>query len=95
MENTLIPDSPNIETFEFDSVTIQEKKKLFGLVGGIDKQVLTKKNKFFVEYLGEGVNLEMIFIPAGTFLMGSPNTDSEKEKDETPFLSGSIFSLSI
>ncbi|AUC62207.1 serine/threonine protein kinase [Cyanobacterium sp. HL-69] len=91
VENTLIPDSPNIETFEFDSVTIQEKKKLFGLVGGIDKQVLTKKNKFFVEYLGEGVNLEMIFIPAGTFLMGSPNTDSEKEKDETPSYRVNIF----
>ncbi|MBE9221499.1 SUMF1/EgtB/PvdO family nonheme iron enzyme [Cyanobacterium stanieri LEGE 03274] len=90
-ENNLVTDSPTIENFEFDSITIQEKKKLFGLVGGIDKQVITRKNKFFVEYLGEGVNLEMIFIPAGTFLMGSPNDDSEKEKDETPPYRVNIF----
>ncbi|MGY6528873.1 MAG: bifunctional serine/threonine-protein kinase/formylglycine-generating enzyme family protein [Cyanobacterium sp.] len=95
VQTNTVSDSPNIETFEFDSVTVQEKKKIFGLMGGIDKQIVTKKNKFFVEYLGEGVNLEMIFIPAGTFLMGSPNTDSEKEKDETPPYRVNIFPFYI
>lgn len=89
--NPLAGNTPKIENFEFDSVTIQEKKKLFGLVGGIEKQIISKQNKFFVEYLGEGINLEMIFIPAGTFLMGSSNNDPEKEKDETPQYRVNIF----
>lgn len=83
---------PKIESFEFETVTIKEKKKLFNFVGGVEKQVVTKQNKFFVEYLGEGVNLEMVFIPSGSFLMGSASTDTHKEKDETPPYRINVFS---
>ena len=41
-----------------------------------------KTNKSFIEYLGKGVNLEMIYIPGDTFMMGSPK--DEGEKDEKP-----------
>ena len=38
----------------------------------------------FTEDLGKGVKLEMIAIPGGTFLMGSPENEAERDDDEGP-----------
>jgi formylglycine-generating enzyme required for sulfatase activity len=38
----------------------------------------------FTEDLANGVTLEMIAIPGGTFLMGSPESELERAKDEGP-----------
>lgn len=75
---------PNIETFEFETISIEPEKKLFGLISGFKKNTITKSGQFFVEYLGEGVNLDMVFIPAGSFMMGSHNNEEGRDKDETP-----------
>ena len=37
-----------------------------------------------MEYLGQGVNLDMIFIPAGSFMMGSQKSEKGREKNENP-----------
>lgn len=75
---------PNIEKFTFETITFETEKKLFGLMSTIKKNIVTKTGQFFVEYIGEGVNVDMIFIPSGSFLMGSNNTEYGRDKDENP-----------
>ena len=44
----------------------------------------THQAKFFKEDLGNGIILEMVSIPAGEFLMGSPSHEKDRENDESP-----------
>lgn len=82
--NSPQPTYPHVETFNFETIIIEPKKQLFGLVNGVEKNLIPKESKFFVEYIGEGVNLDMVFIPSGTFVMGSGNNEFGREKDESP-----------
>ncbi|MBL1210808.1 bifunctional serine/threonine-protein kinase/formylglycine-generating enzyme family protein [Geminocystis sp. GBBB08] len=75
---------PNIEEFTFETVTIEQEKKLFGLMSSIKKNLITKTGQFFIEYIGEGVNLDMILIPSGSFMMGSNSNENGRDKDENP-----------
>jgi formylglycine-generating enzyme required for sulfatase activity len=40
--------------------------------------------KYFSEDLGSGMTLEMVEIPGGTFLMGSPDTEKGRSSRESP-----------
>ncbi len=40
-----------------------------------------KQARYQIEDLGKGVILEMVYIPGGTFLMGSPETEKDREDD--------------
>lgn len=51
--------------------------------GNITKRI-TSEVKGFVENLGNGVTLEMVQIPGGTFMMGSQEGEANREKDESP-----------
>jgi formylglycine-generating enzyme required for sulfatase activity len=42
------------------------------------------QTKCFAEDLGNGVQLEMTLIPAGEFLMGSPEDEPERRENESP-----------
>ncbi|WP_373478520.1 bifunctional serine/threonine-protein kinase/formylglycine-generating enzyme family protein [Geminocystis sp.] len=75
---------PNIEKFTFETITIEPEKKLFGLMSSVKKNIISNTGQFFVEYLGEGVNLDMVFIPSGSFMMGSNNNEIGRDKDESP-----------
>lgn len=44
----------------------------------------TKTNQRFFEDLGNNVKLEMVLIKAGTFMMGSPDTEIDRSKSESP-----------
>ncbi|MEA5540781.1 formylglycine-generating enzyme family protein [Limnoraphis robusta Tam1] len=43
-----------------------------------------RTGQYFTENLGDGVGLDMVLIPGGTFLMGSPEDEPESRDDERP-----------
>ena len=44
----------------------------------------TQTNKRYIEDLGDGIKLEMVLIPGGTFVMGSPEDELDNYNDEQP-----------
>ncbi|MBD2613864.1 formylglycine-generating enzyme family protein [Nostoc punctiforme FACHB-252] len=43
-----------------------------------------QQSQYFIEDLGNGVLLEMVAIPKGSFIMGSPTGEPERSEDESP-----------
>ncbi|MBG1262578.1 SUMF1/EgtB/PvdO family nonheme iron enzyme [Nostoc commune] len=83
-EITRLPSKPNpfdvssnsLKTFPFETVTVNVQ-------GNITNR-RKKEAKYFEEDLGNGVTLEMVQIPGGTFMMGSPKAEAERDEDESP-----------
>ncbi|WP_341527669.1 bifunctional serine/threonine-protein kinase/formylglycine-generating enzyme family protein [Nostoc sp. UHCC 0302] len=65
---------PDLETFEFDIVTVD--------TAGREVNRDRRSAEFFAEELNKTITLEMVSIPGGTFMMGSP--DFEGDADERP-----------
>jgi formylglycine-generating enzyme required for sulfatase activity len=64
------------ELFEFEIVTVNADGKI--------TERLRKDARYQTEDLGNGVVLEMVSIPGGTFMMGSPETEMGREERESP-----------
>ncbi|MCG6133436.1 MAG: formylglycine-generating enzyme family protein [Nostoc sp. LLA-1] len=43
-----------------------------------------KTAKYYVEDLGNGIGLDMVLIPGGSFIMGAPETEEESRDNERP-----------
>ncbi len=41
----------------------------------------TREARYYIEDLGNGVSMDMVAIPGGTFLMGSPESEQDREKE--------------
>jgi formylglycine-generating enzyme required for sulfatase activity len=65
-----------LKTFQFEVVTVNAK-------GNITNR-RNQEAKYFEEDLGNGVTLEMVQIPGGTFTMGSPEGEPKRYEDESP-----------
>ena len=61
---------PSLEKFSFEVVTVKS--------GGIRTKPISSHAKFFKEDLGGGVTLEMVYIPGGSFMMGTKDEEPEK-----------------
>ncbi len=62
--------------FQFKSVTLDTRGKII--------KRPPKNAHYQIEYLGKGITLEMVHIPGGSFLMGSPQTEKDRYSDEGP-----------
>ncbi|MBU7582843.1 MAG: SUMF1/EgtB/PvdO family nonheme iron enzyme [Nostoc sp. TH1S01] len=84
-QNTKSTQGIQTRTFEFKTATITGVKSGFL---GIGKSCEISRRRgsaeFFTEDLGNGVVLEMVSIPGGTFLMGSPESGKERRDSESP-----------
>ncbi|MGR3276270.1 SUMF1/EgtB/PvdO family nonheme iron enzyme [Acaryochloris marina NIES-2412] len=68
--------SVSLQYFDFEVVNLDAQ-------GNITKRTQAEA-PFFVEELDRGQTLEMVAIPSGTFLMGSPTNELERDLDEGP-----------
>ena len=64
------------ELFTFEVVKVNDSGKI------IHRQQESARQK--IEDLGNGIQLEMVYIPGGSFLMGSPETEAERDDSEGP-----------
>jgi eukaryotic-like serine/threonine-protein kinase len=68
--------STNLQTFDFETVTVDVQ-------GNINNRQ-RREAQFISEDLGSGSSLDMVAIPGGSFVMGSPNTEAERDDYEGP-----------
>ncbi|MEG4964602.1 MULTISPECIES: bifunctional serine/threonine-protein kinase/formylglycine-generating enzyme family protein [unclassified Microcoleus] len=68
--------SISLKTFNFETVTVNSTGKINNHRQG--------EAKFFTDNLGNGVTIDMIAIPGGNFVMGSPNTEAGRFKSDGP-----------
>jgi eukaryotic-like serine/threonine-protein kinase len=65
-----------LQTFSFETVKVNNQGKI------ISRQ--PSQAQYFTENLGNGIIIEMVYIPGGTFIMGSPKTEAESYGNEKP-----------
>ncbi len=65
-----------LRSFEYLTLTLDARGNL--------KSRGNKSATYYAEDLGGGVGLEMVEVPGGSFLMGSPDTEANRSKDEGP-----------
>nr|WP_287312937.1 SUMF1/EgtB/PvdO family nonheme iron enzyme [Moorena sp. SIO1G6] len=66
----------SLKQFPFEVVTVDRR--------GVIIKRENKQASYFTQDLGNGVDLEMVYIPAGSFLMGCPESERESHDRERP-----------
>jgi formylglycine-generating enzyme required for sulfatase activity len=77
--------SINLEPFDFEVATIELKK--LGWPKQKTELSIKRKQKQaqqFIEDLDDGIQLEMVAIPGGSFMMGSPKNEPGRRETESP-----------
>ncbi len=70
------PQAPRLPIFEFEVVTVNKRGEIIKRQG--------HQAEYYSEDLGNGVMLEMVLIPGGTFMMGSPENEKDRSSNEGP-----------
>ncbi|NET69702.1 MAG: protein kinase [Sphaerospermopsis sp. SIO1G2] len=68
--------SENLQSFNFEVVKTDSQGK--------EVSRSNASANYFTEDLGNGVTLEMVKIPGGSFIMGSPESEKDRDDDEGP-----------
>jgi formylglycine-generating enzyme required for sulfatase activity len=72
--------------FSYEFVTLKGIEST-GFLGIQKKMILDRRSakaQYFSEDLGNGITLDMVKIPGGTFLMGSPGSEEKRQDSESP-----------
>jgi formylglycine-generating enzyme required for sulfatase activity len=75
----------NLQPFKFEVATIELKQT--GEFTRKTELIIKRRQqqaRSFIEDLGNGVELEMVAIPEGSFVMGSPKDEPERSNSESP-----------
>jgi formylglycine-generating enzyme required for sulfatase activity len=75
----------NLQPFKFEVATIELKQT--GWFRRETELIIKRRQqqaRSFIEDLGNGVQLEMVAIPEGSFVMGSPKDEPERSSSESP-----------
>lgn len=75
----------SLKTFKFETVRVDSRGKI--------SDRYSQQAEFFTEDLGQGITLEMVQIPGGEFVMGSPPEEQQRHPDESPQRSVTIKSF--
>ena len=82
------PPSPNnnipVTSFKFETAELILKPGVLSLGKSSEIKRITKNANYFGEDLGNGVILEMVAIPDGTFIMGSPENEEGYHSSQSP-----------
>ncbi|MDE5070301.1 MAG: bifunctional serine/threonine-protein kinase/formylglycine-generating enzyme family protein [Trichodesmium sp. St16_bin4-tuft] len=70
------------ELFTFEVVTIKKSKSWRGFSFTTERTRGSAKQT--IQDLGRGIKLEMVYIPGGSFLMGSPENEADRRNSEGP-----------
>jgi formylglycine-generating enzyme required for sulfatase activity/tRNA A-37 threonylcarbamoyl transferase component Bud32 len=71
-----VKNQPNLTEYKFDVITVNDR--------GQETKREQGKAKYFKEDLGNGIFLDMVSIPGGSFLMGAPKSEKDSNDDERP-----------
>jgi len=71
-----IPLEPKEETFEFEVITVNRGGEI------INRE--TREALYYSEKINSETNIEMVYIPAGVYTMGSPEGEKDSESEERP-----------
>jgi formylglycine-generating enzyme required for sulfatase activity len=71
-----VTSTPKLLSYNFDVITVNDRGE------EINRQ--SKSAQYFTVDLGDGVTLDMVYIPGGTFMMGSPTTEKGRYDTESP-----------
>ncbi len=74
----------NLQTYQFQTVSITLDSNNPGEKVTLTSDTQQGEAKYFQLNLGNNVNLEMVFIPEGSFMMGTPENELGRSNDENP-----------
>ena len=70
------PSANALKSFTFETVTVNSTGQIANRSQG--------QARVFTENIGNGITLDMVAIPGGSFVMGSPSTEAGRRNDEGP-----------
>jgi formylglycine-generating enzyme required for sulfatase activity len=79
--------SAPLPTIRYSGIPLSALRSRPFVTASVDENAQVKKREagpasFYLEDLGNGVKLEMVFIRGGSFQMGSPRTEAERDENE-------------